>query len=298
MTETKDDHRLVEGLRHVAGSYDVVLCDVWGVVHDGMRVFAAAADALARFRAGGGTVVLITNAPRPKSPILRQLDEFGAPRDAYDAVVTSGDVTLALMAERGPVPLHHIGPARDFALLEEFDRMVPGTAPRVGLDQADYVLCTGLFDDETETPEDYDPALEVMLRRGLTMICANPDMVVHRGDQLLYCAGALAARYTSRGGTAIYAGKPHRPIYLRALEAAERIRRQPIAQGRVLAIGDGLRTDIAGAVSFGIDSLFVLGGIHRDDFAGPDGLFDRRRYADFIAAIEQRPIGAIHELVW
>jgi HAD superfamily hydrolase (TIGR01459 family) len=298
MNETQDDHRLVEGLRDVAGAYDVVLCDVWGVLHDGMRVFAAANEALARFRAGGGTVVLITNAPRPKGPVLRQLDEFGASRDAYDAIVTSGDVTLALMAERGAAPMYHIGPPRDFVLFEEFESMMPVPVPRVALEQADYVLCTGLFDDETETPEDYDSALDLMQRRGLSMICANPDMVVHRGDQLLYCAGALAARYTACGGTAIYAGKPHRPIYVRALEIAEGIRRRPISRTRVLAIGDGLRTDIAGAASFGIDSLFMLGGIHRDDFAGPDGLFDRRRYVDFIADIKQRPIGAMHELVW
>jgi HAD superfamily hydrolase (TIGR01459 family) len=298
MSETHDDHRLVEGLRDLAGGYDVVLCDVWGVLHDGMRVFAAAAAALARFRAGGGTVVLITNAPRPKGPVLRQLDEFGAPREAYDAIVTSGDVTLALMAERGAAPMYHIGPARDFVLFEEFESMMPVPVPRVAIEQADYALCTGLFDDETETPEDYDPTLEVMHRRGLTMICANPDMVVHRGDQLLYCAGALAARYASRGGTVIYAGKPHRPIYQRALEIAEGARGRAVPRTRVLAIGDGLRTDIAGAAAFGIDSLFVLGGIHRDDFAGPDGLFDRRRYAAFIADIERRPIGAIHELVW
>jgi HAD superfamily hydrolase (TIGR01459 family) len=298
MIEPGLEHRFIGGLRDLGSAYDLILCDVWGVVHDGVQAFPAAAAALARFRAGGGTVVLITNAPRPARPIMHQLDEFGVPRDAYDGTVTSGDVTLALMAERGAAPVHHIGPRRDDSLFEELARLVPVVPRRVGLEEAAYVLCTGLFDDEAETPEDYDPALELMRRRALALVCANPDLVVHRGDRLVYCAGAIAKRYEAHGGTAIYAGKPHPPIYDAALKAAARLRGRPVERSRVLAIGDAMRTDIAGAAAVGVDALFVTSGIHRDELNGADGRLDRARYAQFAGEGPGRPTAAICDLVW
>ena len=271
---------------------------MWGVVHNGVELFPQAAEALGRFRARGGTVVLITNAPRPAGPIIRQLDELGAPRDAYDAIVTSGDVTLALMAERGAAPVHHIGPARNLSLFEELAATTSLVPPRVHLADAAYVLCTGLFDDEAETPEDYDAAFAEMAAREMPMVCANPDLVVHRGERLLPCAGALATRFESMGGSVIYAGKPHPPIYAQALGLAARARGEPVDRARVLAIGDAIRTDIAGAARLGIDTLFVTNGIHRDEFAHPELGLDLVRYRRFAAEAAHRPRVAILELVW
>jgi HAD superfamily hydrolase (TIGR01459 family) len=297
-SETDAEHRIIDGFRAIESDYDVILSDVWGVVHNGVELFPQAAEALARFRARGGTVVLITNAPRPSGPIIRQLDEFGAPRDAYDAIVTSGDVTVALMTERGAAPVHHIGPARNLALFEELATRTALAPPRVPLADAEYVLCTGLFDDEVETPEDYDPTLAEMAARGMTMICANPDLVVHRADRLLFCAGALALRYEAKGGVPIYAGKPHPPIYTQALEKAAAVRGKPVDKSRVLAIGDAIRTDIAGAARFGIHSLFVTNGIHRDEFGDPERGLDPARYRQFAAEASHRPRAAIFDLVW
>ncbi len=243
----------------VAQRYDVLLCDVWGVVHNGLAAYAEACDALARFRAGGGTVVLITNAPRPSGWVVRQLDRLGVPREAYDAVTSSGDVTREVMAERGGSAVFHIGPERDLSIFEGLDVRF------TSMEEAEYVVCTGLFDDTTETPEDYREMIEAMGRRELFMLCANPDLVVERGNELVYCAGAIADLYVATGGEVLYAGKPHRPIYEAALAAAAAARGGQVAAQRVLAIGDLLRTDITGARALGLDALFVLGGIHAEE---------------------------------
>jgi HAD superfamily hydrolase (TIGR01459 family) len=288
----------VAGLGELAPGYDVVLCDIWGVVHNGRQHFARACAALARFRADGGTVVLITNAPRPQGPVRAQLDRLGVPHAAYDAIVTSGDVTLAFIEERGTRPLYHIGPQRDLALFEIL-RAEKGLAPPlIELARADYVVCTGLFHDDHETPEDYDAILAAMRTRGLVMICANPDLVVHVGERLIYCAGALAERYAERGGRVLQAGKPYPPIYDRALGLAQIIRDRPVERARVLAIGDAMRTDIKGACDQGIDALFVTSGIHRDELHAPAGLLDRSAYAQFLAGTDCRPRAAIAELAW
>jgi HAD superfamily hydrolase (TIGR01459 family) len=288
----------IAGLGEIAGRYDVVLSDIWGVVHNGRESFAAATDALARFRRGGGTVVLITNAPRPSAPIRAQLDHLKVPREAFDNMVTSGDVTIELIVARGSAPVHHIGPSRDLSLFEAAAQSSGAPPPRLApLDQADYVLCTGLFDDEREVPEDYDAAFALMRERNMPFICANPDLVVQRGEDLIYCAGALAERYEAMGGTAIYAGKPHAPIYAQALKLAANLRGGPIEDARVLAIGDAMRTDVAGAVARGLDVLFVTAGIHGEELHG------NRPMAD--AALEQFsarhglwPTAAIRDLVW
>jgi HAD superfamily hydrolase (TIGR01459 family) len=249
----------VDNFSTVAQRYDVLLCDVWGVVHNGLEAYAEACDALARFRAGGGTVVLITNAPRPSGWVVRQLDRLGVPREAYDAVTSSGDVTREVMAERTGSAVFHIGPERDLSIFEGLDvRFTP-------MEAAEYVVCTGLFDDTTETPEDYREMIEAMGRRELFMLCANPDLVVERGNELVYCAGAIADLYVATGGEVLYAGKPHRPIYDAALAAAATARGDQVAGKRVLAIGDSLRTDITGARALGLDALFVLGGIHAEE---------------------------------
>ena len=291
--------RVVHGLHEIASDYDVLLCDVWGVVHDGKRAFAAATQALTRFRETGGTVVLLTNAPRPNGAVIAQLDALGVPRSAYDDILTSGDATLALIEARGVLPLYHIGPPRDLALFEEI-RTRTGRVPRLTpLEEASFAVCTGLFDDRSETPDHYADIFAAMRTRDLDMICANPDMVVHVGDKLFFCSGALAERYEAMGGTVLYAGKPHAPIYQVALRAAAARRGQAIDDGRVLAIGDALRTDVAGARAQGLKCLFVTSGIHRADtlFEGT-GEIDRVALDTLLRLSDQMPTAAIAQLTW
>jgi len=255
--------RQISGLSEISDGYDAILCDIWGVLHNGVASFAAASEALESFRRRGGAVVLISNAPRPSPPIHRQVLKLGVPPEAFDSVVTSGDVTIGLMERQAGDRVLHIGPARDLSL---FDAAMEATGARpklVSLEDAQYALCTGLRNDDTETPDDYELELQAMAIRGMAMICANPDIVIHRGDTLVYCAGALARRYEELGGSVIYAGKPHAPIYDRALALVGRVRGAPADKRRVLAIGDGMKTDIVGAVRAGLDALFVTGGIHR-----------------------------------
>ena len=288
---------LIDGLARLSGRYDVALCDVWGVVHNGRASFPAACDALTRFRESGGAVVLITNAPRPNGPIRAQLDHLHVPRSAYDAVVTSGDVTIGLIRGRGAAPLHHIGPSRDFSLFDSLVELHGEAPPRTSLEDASYVLCTGLFDDTRETPADYEDIFAAMLARKLPMICANPDLVIHRGQDLIYCAGALAERYEQMGGEAIYAGKPHAPIYHQALARAGAIRGGASDKSRVVAIGDAMRTDIAGALGQGLDTLFVASGIHRDEIGGEQAI-DAAAFEQFAARHGMRPTAIIDHLVW
>ncbi|MGB7977371.1 MAG: TIGR01459 family HAD-type hydrolase [Roseiarcus sp.] len=255
--------RQIAGLSEISDHYDVILCDIWGVLHNGVASFTQASDALVSFRRRGGAVILISNAPRPSPPIARQVLKLGVSPDAFDAIVTSGDVAIGLMVQQGGDQVLHIGPERDLTLLDAVAEACGARPKLVALENAQYALCTGLRNDEAETLDDYEPELRGMAIRGMAMICANPDIVIHRGETLIYCAGALARRYEEFGGPVVYAGKPYTPIYDRALTLAEHIRGAPIAKPRVLAIGDGMRTDVIGAVRAGLDVLFVTGGIHR-----------------------------------
>ncbi len=265
--------RLVSGLSEIAPRYDGILCDVWGVVHNGLAAHRQAGEALARFRAARGPVVLVSNAPRPGAAVKRMLDRLGVPRNAYDDVVTSGDMARRLLAERPGARVFHIGPARDLGVFDELD------LDFVGPDKAELAVCTGLLDDETETPRDYAPLLERLLARGLDFVCANPDLVVERGNRLVYCAGAIAELYERMGGSVIHTGKPHRPIY----EAAA-ARVTGIANGRsLLGIGDAVRTDIRGAAGFGIDAMFIADGIHAAELL-PAGRLDLDRLRALLAA--------------
>jgi len=263
----------------LASGYDVVLCDVWGVVHNGVAATPEACDALARFRRGGGTVVLITNAPRPGEVVARlTLDRLGVPRAAYDGIVSSGDVTHALIAARAGQRVFHVGPKRDLPIFEGLD------APVAPLESADYVVCSGLIDDTVETPQDYHELIERMRARALPMICANPDVVVERGDTLVYCAGAIADLYHAAGGEVIYAGKPYRPIYEQALAIAQAARGGEVEHHRVLAIGDSVRTDLKGAAAFGVDCLFVTAGIHAEELGNREEPDDAALSKIFAAA--------------
>jgi HAD superfamily hydrolase (TIGR01459 family) len=250
---------LTERLSTLAPGYDAVLSDVWGVVHNGIAATAAACDALTRFREAGGTVMLITNAPRPGAVVVHFIDKVGVPHSAYDGIVSSGDVTRSVMAARPQKSVFHIGPERDLPI---FDGLGLNFVP---LDQADYVVCTGLRDDTVETPETYRAELGELLRRRMFMLCGNPDLVVERGDKLIYCAGAIADLYGTLGGEVLYSGKPHRPIYDLALQRVAGLRGSMPAKQRVLAIGDSVRTDLRGAIDFGLDCLFVTAGIHAEE---------------------------------
>ena len=288
---------ILTGVRDLLAAYDVVLCDVWGVIHNGREHFAQACDALARFRAGGGRVVLVTNAPRPNPPVREQLDRLGVPRSTFDDIVTSGDVTLAFIASHGNAPLHHIGPERDLTLFEILKKLTGNAPPLVDLAEATYVVCTGLFDDQNETPDDYDAAFAQMRARGLDFISANPDLVVHVGDKLLYCSGALAERYAALGGKVIQAGKPYHPIYERAFQIAQGLIGRNVDKSRVLAIGDAMRTDIKGACDFGVDALFVTSGIHREELH-PESALDEAAFRQILASVADQPKAAITRLVW
>ncbi|MFT4097082.1 MAG: TIGR01459 family HAD-type hydrolase [Rhodoblastus sp.] len=293
--------KAIAGLSDLAADYDVILSDVWGVVHDGRTHTPSAADALTRFRAKGGTVVLITNAPRPHAGIVEMLDAFGLPRAAYDAIVSSGDVTVDLIRQRGAAPLHHIGPPRDLPLFDAAAARLGEKPPMLSLADADYVVCTGLI-DEYGDPEPYMPSLAAMKERDLDMICANPDIVVHVGDDLLWCAGALAERYQGLGGRVIMAGKPHAIIYEAALMSAARVRGKDFDRARVLAIGDGLFTDIRGAAAQGFDALFITSGIHRDALhpasGADDWSVDEAAYRNLLAEAGAAPAAHLRELVW
>jgi HAD superfamily hydrolase (TIGR01459 family) len=258
--------KFAERLRDLVGGVDVLLSDIWGVVHNGLTAFPEACDALRRFRAQGGAVILITNAPRPADSVQRQLRKLRIADETYDAIVSSGDLTRHFVADHPGQKMFWIGPERDYSIYRGLDAAL---AP---LEQADYIVCTGLFDDETESAENYRAMLLQARERKLTLVCANPDIVVERGDRLIYCAGAIAELYLELGGEVIFYGKPHRPIYERAIALAAERSGHAVQLSRVLAIGDSVRTDLAGAHGFGIDCLFVTRGIHAEDFEGIDQL--------------------------
>lgn len=254
------------GLSAVADRYDVVLCDVWGVIHDGVRSFPPACDALQRFRETTGPVVLISNSPRPAADVVHQLDALGAPRAAWSGFVTSGDVTRDELAAAAPGPAFAISAEREQTIYAGLGLSFAGP------EEAAFISCTGLTHDEVETPDDYRERLTIAAARQIPMICANPDRIVQRGDKLIWCAGALADLYTELGGGPVtIAGKPAAAIYDRTLAEAARLLGRPVDRARVLCIGDGLPTDVKGANDQGLDLLYVAAGIHAAECLNEDG---------------------------
>lgn len=249
----------ISTLSDVSALYDVLLCDVWGVLHNGVDVFQHASDALSAAREKGVSVVLITNSPRPAPGVITQLRMMGVADTAYDRIVTSGDVTRKLISE-GPANVFLLGPERDMPLLDGLEVEV------VAAETAESIVCTGLFDDEVDVPEDYHDMLLAFQKRGVPLICANPDLIVERGHRMIPCAGAVAAYYQQLGGEIRIAGKPHKPIYQAALAEAREQRGTEIDLSRVMAIGDGMPTDVRGAVDAGLDLLYISGGIHAAEY--------------------------------
>jgi HAD superfamily hydrolase (TIGR01459 family) len=285
MAESPD---IIASLADLSGAYSAILCDVWGVVHNGEWHFPQAALALATARAARLPVVLITNSPRRSADVVAQMNAIGVPADAYDRIVTSGDVTRDLIAE-GPRKIFHIGPDRDFTLYDG-----------LGVDlveefEASGVVCTGLFDDEVEKPSDYADLLRRLRARDLPFICANPDIVVERGERLIWCAGALARDYAQLGGRTLIAGKPYAPVYEVAMREVTLLLGHPVERSQVLAIGDGMMTDIKGAADNGFDVLYVSGGIHARDY-GDTLQPDPARLAAFLEKHGYRPVAVIPRL--
>lgn len=277
---------ILSSIAELAATSDAWIVDIWGVMHNGARAYATAARACSQLRARGGRVILLSNAPRPFLSVVPHMATLGVPPDAYDAGVTSGDVTRDMLAAWAGRRVLHVGPQRDHALFMDLDiRLAPAT-------EAEVVLCSGLYDDERETPADYEALLDALAARSVPMICANPDIVVERGDKLIYCAGALAESYAAKGGPVSYAGKPHLPVYERALAEIERLAGRPVEKSRVLCIGDGIETDLAGAHAAGLRSVFVASPIFVPDglsAATLEGLFAKRQFA---------PVAAMPALAW
>ena len=282
--------QIVPDLAAAAEGYDAILCDVWGVIHNGVESFPAACAALAAF-AARGPVVLISNSPRPSADVLPQLHALMVPDEAWSGFVTSGDATRAELARRAPGPAWTIGPPRDVTLYEGLGLNFAGP------DAAAFVSCTGLVDDETETAEDYRAALSAAAARGLPLICANPDRVVQRGARLIPCAGALADLYASLGGEVVIAGKPHAAIYDLALAQVEHLLGRPVDPARVLCVGDGLQTDAAGAAAQGLDLLFVAAGIHGAEVVDAAGRLDPAGLEALLAGAGARARFALPHLV-
>jgi len=277
---------LIDSIAPLAETTTAWLVDIWGVMHDGVRPFAPACAACERFRERGGLIVLVSNSPRPCDGVAAQLDRIGVPRASFDAIISSGDVARTLIASYTGRAVVHLGPARDLPIFAGID------VERVGPERAEAIVCTGLFDDERETPDDYAATLRACAARSLPMICANPDVTVERAGRLIYCAGALARAYERLGGEVAYAGKPFLPIYELAFTTLERMRPGSGDRSRLLAIGDGVHTDIAGADAAGVRSLFVASGVHvaaELDAAALEALFPPGT---------PRPIAAMTALVW
>lgn len=280
----------IASLSAVAGAYDNIICDVWGVLHNGVRVYEHAAQALIRFRQQGGRVVMITNSPRPADGVIAQFAELGVPDGVFDAVVTSGDATRQLIASTDG-PFYHLGPDRDAPLFSTLDVQL------VSEEDCAAVVCTGLEHDNSETPDDYTERLTTLAARGVPMICANPDIVVERGDRLIYCAGALAQLYEKLGGTTLVAGKPNKPIYDLALEQLETLAGNPQEKANIIAIGDGMPTDVKGAQDNGFPLLYISAGIHSADY-GPADAPDEDSLNAFLLDHKADPTVWMPRLVW
>ncbi|PZR00684.1 MAG: TIGR01459 family HAD-type hydrolase [Cereibacter sphaeroides] len=264
--------RIISSLAEISANYDVLFCDLWGCLHNGQTPYPAAVEALRAFRAKGGTVLLLTNSPRPKPSVIKQLDRIGVPHDCYDELVSSGDAAqYALITGAAGRRVHHLGPEKDRVFFTELSKDIQEVAKSeppielIGLQEAEGIVCTGLFDDRTETPDDYRATLLFAKTKNLPLLCANPDIIVDYGHTRLFCAGAIAQAYDQMGGHSLYFGKPHPPIYDLARRRLAAMPSVP-ADPQILAVGDGIATDVLGASGEGIDVVFVTGGIAGKDF--------------------------------
>ncbi len=286
---------IIQSLADISDRYDAVFCDLWGCLHNGETPYPAAVEALRSFRQRGGVVVLLTNSPRPRAGVETQLNRMGVPADCWDTIATSGDSARAAMFE-GVVGrrVYFIGTPEEecffapIAIVEE-----PVEIERVPLAQAEGIVCTGPRDPH-EDPAVYRPEFLLAKQNGLKLLCANPDIVVDRGEVREWCAGALAALYTEMGGESLYFGKPHPPIYDLARRRLAKIR--PVEDARILCIGDGIHTDVQGGISEGLDTLFVTGGLSASEFGTDPDFPDPARVARFLEGKQLSATAAIGRL--
>lgn len=286
MSRRSQPIEIIQSVAPLAASTGAWLVDIWGVMHNGVTPYVPAYEACQSFRNAGGLVILVSNSPRPRQSVAAQLDRIGVPQTAYDTIVSSGDMARLLIEAYAGRSVLHIGPERDLPIFAGI------AVVRVGADRADAVVCTGLVDDERETPDDYAETLAACAARALPMICANPDLTVERGGRIVYCAGALAQAYERLGGNVTYAGKPYLPIYELAFATLEQLRSGSSDRSRLLAIGDGVRTDLAGAAAAGVPSLFVASGVH------VAGRLDAPALEALFPPDAPRPIAAMKQLRW
>jgi len=279
--------KIVRSIEALSDDSNVWFVDIWGVMHNGVQPFAGAVEACRRFRAHGGIVVLVSNAPRPAAAVAAGLDLVGVPRDAYDAIQSSGDTARGLIAAVAGQPVYHLGPERDLPIYDGLG------VTRAGPIDAGVIVCTGLVDDETESAQTYAGLLSGFAARKLPMICANPDLTVERGGRIIPCAGAVAALYEGMGGEVRYAGKPYPPIYEAAFAIVAELAAHPVPRERILAIGDGVRTDIAGAAAMGIRSVYIASGVHLG--ATP---LSEQSLANLFSGVAMKPVAAMTGLIW
>lgn len=277
------------GLGALAQDFNTLFCDVWGVVHNGERVHQQAVEALQKFRAQGGAVILVTNAPRPSDEISKEIIEMGVPQDAFDALVSSGEVTRDIIAQYAGLNVYRLGPTSDDGLFEGIDVNFGA------LDDAHAIVCSDL--EYGKTPEDYREDVLDWKKRKLPFICANPDKFVEIGEELVYCGGALADVYDEAGGNVIMAGKPYLPIYEKAADLAEATRGIKQRDQKVLAIGDSARTDATGAAKINAGFLFISGSIHAHEL-GPVDAPDVEKIQALLAPIRVNCVGYSPRLVW
>ena len=255
--------KVITAFKEIFHNYDAIFCDLWGCLHDGVESFPNALLSLKNFKRKGGVVVLITNAPRPNFSVKAQIDKLGITNEFYDSIITSGDAAqLGLFSGNFGTNVYHMGPKRDLSFFDiNSKRMAnPVDIKLVELEKAESIVCTGLFDDQIETPEDYTNFIKESVKKKLKLLCINPDMMVDYGEKRLWCAGAIAAAYSVAGGIPIYFGKPHTPIYEMAYRELYALGHE-ISKNRILCVGDGINTDILGGNKQGLDTLFVCGGL-------------------------------------
>ena len=247
-------------LSEITDTYSLILCDIWGVVHNGNNIYPEAVNTLLAYLEAGGNICLITNAPRRSDAIRDYLLNMGVAPDICNNIVSSGDCSYSWLSSIEDRPLFHIGPEKDNSLFVGLD------LKKVNEFECLECICTGFFNEYIESISDYQKILETLLERGIVIHCANPDLYVNKGSVRLPCAGLIAQSYSQMGGKVVYFGKPHHYIYDLALETANQSMRKTVSKDSILAIGDGLNTDIAGASNFGIDSFFIINGVHEAEF--------------------------------
>ena len=287
--------RLIRGVGVLAPRYDGFILDLWGVVHDGVAPLPGALECLRDLIEAGKRIVLLSNAPRRAEDVVQRIDRIGVPVGLYHNVMSSGEEAWQHLARRDDSfyaalgwRCLHIGSERDIGIREGLGLELVETA-----EEAEFILNTGPADWDDRV-EDYAPLLGRALDRGLPMVCANPDLVVMHGDRPAVCAGALAQWYEERGGSVRWHGKPFRSVYetFFGLLGIDNL-------SRILAIGDSLRTDIAGAAGAGIDSVLIAGGVHADEFGAIDGQPpDLERIAAALCGASYRPVAVARSFCW